>query len=90
MEKVYSRFRRTDVTKEDNTVYAYLPVEAIKIHVNDPHVHYHLAGKDSIVLLTQKTARLLPDKKTVRPCVVKTTHSMASKGIGAVSGSGSG
>jgi hypothetical protein len=33
---------------EDDTVYAYLPVEQIKNHVNDPMVHYHLAGKDSI------------------------------------------
>jgi hypothetical protein len=68
------------VTEED-TVYAYLPVEQIKNHVNDPMVHYHLAGKDSIVLMTQKTTKLLPDTRTSRPCVVKTTHSMGSKGI---------
>lgn len=66
---------------EDDTVYAYLPVEQIKNHVNDPMVHYHLAGKDSIVLMTQKTTKLLPDTRTSRPCVVKTTHSMGSKGI---------
>jgi ATP-grasp domain len=66
----------------DQAVYAFLPVESIdNTHVNDPSVHYHLAGKDAIHLMTQKTARLLPDTKTVRPCVVKTTHSMGSKGI---------
>lgn len=43
--------------------------------------HYHLAGKDTIHLMTQKTTELLPDTRTVRPCVVKTTHSMGSKGI---------
>jgi hypothetical protein len=68
------------VTEED-TVYAYLPVEQIKNHVNDPDVHYHLAGKDAIHLMTQKTTKLLPDTRTSRPCVVKTTHSMGSKGI---------
>ena len=44
-------------------------------------MHYHLAGKDTIHLMTQATTRLLPDTRTVRPCVVKTTHSMGSKGI---------
>jgi carbamoylphosphate synthase large subunit len=68
------------VTEED-TVYAYLPVEQIKNHVNDPDVHYHLAGKDAIHLMTQKTTKLLPDTRTSRPCVVKTTHSMGGKGI---------
>ena len=66
---------------ENETCYAYLPVEQIKNHVNDPHIHYHLAGKDSIHLMTNKTTRLLEDTRTVRPCVVKTTHSMGSKGI---------
>jgi hypothetical protein len=70
----------TKVTDED-TVYAYLPVEKIKNHINDPSVHYHLAGKDAIHLMTQKTTKLLPDTRTSRPCVVKTTHSMGSKGI---------
>jgi predicted ATP-grasp superfamily ATP-dependent carboligase len=69
-----------EVSKDD-TVYAYLPVEKQEHHVNDPAVHYHLAGKDAIHLMTQKTTRLLPDTKTSRPCVVKTTHSMGSKGI---------
>jgi hypothetical protein len=68
------------VTEED-TVYAYLPVEQIKLHVNNPDIHYHLAGKDAIHLMTQKTTKLLPDTHNVRPCVVKTTHSMGSKGI---------
>ena len=31
--------------------------------------------------MTQKTTKLLPDTRTSRPCVVKTTHSMGSKGI---------
>jgi hypothetical protein len=70
----------TKVT-DDDTVYAYLPVEKIKNHINDPTVHYHLAGKDAIHLMTQKTTKLLPDTRTSRPCVVKTTHSMGSKGI---------
>ena len=69
------------VIHPDDLVYAYLPVEQIKNHVNDPDTHYHLVGKDSIVLMTQKTTRLLPDTRSVRPCVVKTTHSMGSKGI---------
>lgn len=66
---------------ETDLVNAYLPVEQIKNHVNDPDTHYHLAGKDAIHLMTQKTTKLLPDTRTVRPCVVKTTHSMGSKGI---------
>jgi hypothetical protein len=67
--------------QENDIVYAYLPVEQIKNHVNDPDTHYHLIGKNSIHLMTQKTTRLLPDTRTCRPCVVKTTHSMGSKGI---------
>jgi D-alanine-D-alanine ligase-like ATP-grasp enzyme len=43
--------------------------------------HYHLAGKDAIHLMTQKTTKILTDTRTKRPCVVKTTHSMGSKGI---------
>lgn len=70
-----------DTIKEDDVAYAYLPVEQIKNHVNDPMTHYHLAGKDAIHLMTQKTTKLLPDTRTSRPCVVKTTHSMGSKGI---------
>ena len=67
--------------QESDIVYAYLPVEQIKNHVNDPETHYHLIGKNSIHLMTQRTTRLLPDTRTCRPCVVKTTHSMGSKGI---------
>lgn len=63
------------------TVYAYLPCESIKKHVNDPHVHYHMAGKDALHLMTKKTTNLLPNTKVQRPCIAKTTHSMASKGI---------
>lgn len=65
----------------ENTVYAYLPVESLQHHVNDPDTHFHLAGKDAIHLMTQKTTEVLPDTRTKRPCVVKTTHSMGSKGI---------
>lgn len=71
----------TVASEENDTVYAYLPVEQIRNHLNDPDVHYHLAGKDTIHMMTQKTTKLLPDTSTVRPCVVKTTHSMGSKGI---------
>jgi len=70
-----------NVIHEEDIAYAYLPVEAIKNHINDPMTHYHLAGKDAIHLMTQKTTKLLPDTRTSRPCVVKTTHSMGSKGI---------
>ncbi|CAB9516661.1 ATP-grasp domain [Seminavis robusta] len=73
--------RFVDKVSEDDVAYAYLPVEQIKNHVNDPDTHYHLAGKDAIHLMTQKTTKLLPDTRTSRPCVVKTTHSMGSKGI---------
>jgi len=69
------------IETNENTVYAYLPVEQLKYHVNDPDTHFHLAGKDAIHLMTQKTTKLLPDTRTKRPCVVKTTHSMGSKGI---------
>jgi ATP-grasp domain len=73
--------RFVSTVHESDLVNAYLPVEQIKNHVNDPDTHYHLAGKDAIHLMTQKTTKLLPDTRTVRPCVVKTTHSMGSKGI---------
>jgi hypothetical protein len=43
-----------DKITDEHTVYAYLPVEQIRHHVNDPDVHYHLAGKDAIHLMTQK------------------------------------
>lgn len=66
---------------DDTTVYAYLPVEQIKSHVNDPHTHYHLVGKDTIARITNKTTKIIPDTRTSRPCVVKTTHSMGGKGI---------
>ncbi|KAL7573575.1 hypothetical protein ACA910_008711 [Epithemia clementina (nom. ined.)] len=66
---------------ESAQVYAYLPMEHIRHHVNDPHVHYHLAGKDAIRLMTQKTTRLYSNTKDHRPCICKTTHSMGSKGI---------
>jgi hypothetical protein len=65
----------------DAQVYAYLPVEHISHHVNDPHVHYHLAGKDALNLITLKTTRLLANTQDKRPCICKTTHSMGSRGI---------
>jgi len=69
-----------EIAHED-TVYAYLPCEEIKEHVNDPSIHFHLVGKDSIHLMTQKTTKMLHNTKDVRPCIAKTTHSMGSKGI---------
>jgi ATP-grasp domain len=65
----------------DHCVYAYLPVESVDRHVNDPHVHYHLAGKDALHLMTSRTTKLLTNTKDHRPCICKTTHSMGSKGI---------
>jgi len=64
-------------------VYAYLPVEHLDIHrhVINPHVHYHLAGKDALNLMTDKTTRLLANTQDERPCVAKVTHAMGSKGI---------
>jgi ATP-grasp domain len=67
---------------ESAAVYAYLPCESIANHVNDPHVHYHLAGKDALHLMTHKTTkRFNSTKPPNRPCIAKVTHSMASKGI---------
>jgi hypothetical protein len=77
-------FRRPSFVSEipdSAQVYAYLPCESVKRHLNDPSIHYHLAGKDALVLMTKKTTKMLPNTRDVRPCVAKTTHSMASKGI---------
>jgi hypothetical protein len=61
-------------------VYAYLPIEHISnSYVNDPHVHYHLAGKDATPLMTNKTTKLLANTQDRRPCVVKATHSMGGR-----------
>lgn len=65
----------------DDTVYAYLPVEHIQKHVNDPHVHYHMCGKDALHLMTKDTPKLLNNTRDIRPCICKTTHSMGKKGI---------
>lgn len=70
----------TEITEKD-TVYAYLPVEHVSNHVNNPHVHYHVCGKDALHLMTQHTTKLLNNTRDVRPCICKTTHSMGSKGI---------
>jgi ATP-grasp domain len=69
------------VIPADASAYAYLPIESLEHHVNDPYVHYHLAGKDAIHLMTTRTTKLLTNTKDHRPCICKTTHSMASKGI---------
>lgn len=68
---------------ECSLVNAYLPVEHLSLerHVNAPHVHYHLAGKDAIYLMTKRTTRLLANTQDIRPCVAKVTHAMGSKGI---------
>jgi hypothetical protein len=66
---------------DNAAVYAYLPCESILNHVNDPHVHYHLAGKDALHLISDKTPKLFQCTKMNRPCIAKVTHSMASKGI---------
>lgn len=57
----------------------------IQNHVIAPHVHYHLAGKDAIYLMTQKTTKLLANTQDERPCVAKVTHAMGSKGIFVIS-----
>ena len=51
------------IDTDENTVYAYLPVEQLKHHVNDPDTHYHLAGKDAIHLMTQKVRSKRKQKK---------------------------
>lgn len=70
----------SEITSDD-MVYAYLPVEHVSNHVNNPHVHYHVCGKDALHLMTQMTPKLLNNTRDVRPCICKTTHSMGSKGI---------
>eukprot|EP00538_Stauroneis_constricta_P002428 CAMPEP_0119551690 /NCGR_PEP_ID=MMETSP1352-20130426/4877_1 /TAXON_ID=265584 /ORGANISM="Stauroneis constricta, Strain CCMP1120" /LENGTH=482 /DNA_ID=CAMNT_0007597791 /DNA_START=309 /DNA_END=1757 /DNA_ORIENTATION=+ len=66
---------------DDATVYAYLPLEHVRKHLNDPHVHYHLAGKAAIHLMTADAPRQLINTTDERPCIAKVTHSMGSKGI---------
>jgi len=62
-------------------VHAYLPMEGFENNVHDPDVHYRLAGKDVINEMTDKTTKLLPNTKTVRPCIAKVTHAKGSLGI---------
>jgi hypothetical protein len=62
-------------------VHAYLPIEGYQNNVHDPDVHYHIAGKAAINEMTERTTRLYPDTKTVRPCIAKSTHAMGSLGI---------
>lgn len=83
-ESTVPGFKRPSFVSEipdSSSVYAYLPCESIKNHVNDPSVHYHLVGKDALHLMSKRTTKLLPNTRDTRPCVAKTTHSMGSKGI---------
>lgn len=66
---------------DSSLVYAYLPMEHVQQHLNDPHIHYHLAGKDAIGLMTQKTTPRLSNTRDKRPCVCKISHSMGSRGV---------
>jgi hypothetical protein len=72
-----------EISKEAQ-VYAYLPLEEMTHHVNDPYKHYHLCGKDAIHLMTDKTTKLLANSQDCRPCIVKVNHSMGSRGIFAI------
>ena len=64
-------------------VNAYLPMEAVPchLHINNPDIHYFLAGKDAINLMTDKATKLFPNTEDIRPCVAKVTHAMGSLGI---------
>lgn len=63
-------------------IYAYLPLEHVEgDYINKRNVHYHLAGKEALHLMSSRTPRLLSNTNDERPCVAKTTHSMGSKGI---------
>lgn len=74
--------RFIDSIPPEAKVNAYLPMESVENeHVNDPDVHYLIAGKDAIGLMTNKTTQILPNTKDVRPCVAKVTHAMGSLGI---------
>jgi hypothetical protein len=83
-ERTVPSFRRptfVNTISDDSTVYAYLPLEHIRVHLNDPYVHYHVAGKDAIHLMTQKSPKMISNTADHRPYIAKVTHSMASKGI---------
>jgi hypothetical protein len=56
---------------EDALVYAYLPLESVTRHLNDPYIHYHLCGKDAIPLMTDKTTKMLSSTRIERPCIAK-------------------
>jgi hypothetical protein len=45
----------------EGKVYAYLPMESVTNYVNDPHVHYHLCGKDALHLSKYRTLTCLSD-----------------------------
>lgn len=38
------------IDMKHSIIYAYLPIEHIPNHVNNPHVHYHVSGKDILHL----------------------------------------
>jgi hypothetical protein len=63
--------RFCDTLPEDSLVYAYLPLERVKRHLNDPYIHYHLCGKDAIPLMTDKTTKMLSSTRIERPCIAK-------------------
>lgn len=73
----------TSKIEDYSKVYAYLPLENLDVdrHVINPHIHYHLAGKGALCLMTDRTTKLLTNTKDQRPCVAKVTHAMGSKGI---------
>jgi hypothetical protein len=66
-----------------STVCAFLPLESIgDRHLIDPNIHYELAGKRAIPIITSHTTKILPSMQPVfRPCVVKVEQSMGSRGI---------
>lgn len=65
------------------TICAFLPLEGLgDQHLIDPDVHYELAGKRAIPMMTSHTTKILPSTQPdFRPCVVKVSQSMGSRGI---------
>ncbi len=72
----------TTIPSKSKTICAYLPLERfVHQHLIDPYIHHELCGKDCIPHMTTRTTKLLSNTHTVRPCVVKVTHAMGSRGI---------
>lgn len=70
------------IPSKSKTICAYVPLEQfVHQHMINPYVHYDLGSKDCIPRMTAKTTKLLPNMHSVRPCVVKVTHAMGSRGI---------